>query len=305
MTAPLITVALCTHDHADRLVRTLASLPRLVAPTSEWELVVIDNASRDATPEVLADPAWHPPGVRVRVVNEERLGLSNARNRALVEARGQYLAFIDDDETPDPMWLRAYEACIIEHRPDAMGGRIDVSLEGARRPSWLQDELLGFLGQLDHGPARWLTSGESPIYGGNFAFRRSVFERIGCFDARLGRRGRTNAGGEDADIYARLLAAGCAVRWVPEAIVQHHIETPKLRRGYFLELHFQQGLMEGARKRGIATRIPPRYLFRQVARAFLRALRQRMTAGSNRSLRLEMNAAYFSGFVLGWIWHSP
>ena len=299
MTAPPITVALCTHNHADRLARTLTGLSCLVPPACAWDLLIVDNASNDTTPHILAAADWRPNGVPVRIVREEKLGLSNARNRAVIEAQGEYLVFMDDDETPDPQWLSAYEASIGEHFPDALGGRIEVFFEDGERPRWLQ-ELLGFLGKLDHGPARWLTDSKTPIFGGNFAFRRSVFDRIGNFDTQLGRKGSVNVGGEDTEIYARLLAAGCSVRWVPDAVIQHRIQTPKLHRTYFLDLHYRQGRKEGARKRGNASRIPPKYLWPQVARAYGRAIRKRLSSGSDTSLRLEMNAAYFAGFLVGW-----
>lgn len=301
MTHPFITVALCTHNHADRLKRTLADLARLEPPALPWEFLVIDNASTDATPALLADAGWRPAGMDVRIVREEKLGLSNARNRALQEARGEYLLFMDDDETPDPAWLATHEQAMREHQPDALGGRIEVFFEDGARPLWLQDELLGFLGKLDHGEARWLTERATPIFGGNFAFRRNIFERIGNFDARLGRQGTANIGGEDTEIYRRLLEQGCSVRWVPQAIIHHRIQTPKLRRGYFLDLHFRQGRMEGARKRRTDSRIPPLYLYPQVARAYGRALALRLRQGAHHSLRLEMNAAYFTGYLLGWL----
>jgi glycosyltransferase involved in cell wall biosynthesis len=301
VTQPYITVALCTHNHADRLVRTLANLAHLKPPASPWELLVIDNASTDSTPALLAAGAWRPAGMDVRIVREEKLGLSNARNRALQDARGEYILFMDDDETPDPAWLTAYEEAMREYQPDALGGRIEVFFEDGARPHWLQDELLGFLGKLDHGGARWLTERVTPIFGGNFAFRRGVFERIGHFDARLGRQGAANIGGEDTEIYRRLLEHGCRVRWVPQAIIHHRIQTPKLRRGYFLDLHFRQGRVEGARKRSHGSRLPPRYLAPQILRAYGRALTKRMREGPDSSLRLEMNAAYFTGYVLGWL----
>ena len=301
MTQPFITVALCTHNHANRLVRTLADLAQLKSPVSPWEFLVIDNASTDSTPALLASSDWRLAGMDIRIVREEKLGLSNARNRALQEARGEYILFMDDDETPDPAWLTAYEEAMREHHPDALGGRIEVFFEDGERPAWLQDELLGFLGKLDHGEARWLTERTTPIFGGNFAFRRGVFERIGNFDARLGRQGADNIGGEDTEIYRRLLEHECRVRWVPQAIINHRIQTPKLRRNYFLDLHFRQGRMEGARKRGTGARIPPLYLYPQVARAFGRALALRLRQGDGHSLRLEMNAAYFTGYLLGWI----
>lgn len=296
-----LTVALCTHNHADRLVRTLADLAHVQLPSQPWEFLVIDNASSDDTPQLLAASDWRPAGVEIRVVREEKLGLSNARNRALLEARGDYLLFMDDDETPDRAWLTAYERAMLAHQPDALGGRIEVLFEDGARPRWLQDELLGFLGKLDHGEAHWLTERATPIFGGNFAFRRNVFERIGNFDTRLGRQGAANIGGEDTEIYQRLFEHGCRVRWVPEAIIHHRIQTPKLRRSYFLDLHFRQGRTEGARKRGSHSRIPPKYLVPQILRAYGRVLVQRISQGSAYSLRLEMNAAYFTGYVVGWL----
>ena len=298
--SPLITVALCTHNHADRLPVTLRSFRRLEPPSRPWEILLIDNNCTDETPRLLADTAWHPPGVPVRIAREEKLGLSNARNCALKEARGRYILFIDDDETPDPRWLVAYERAMLEHDPDALGGRIEVLFEEGDRPKWLQDELLGFLGQLDHGEACWLTDPATPFYGGNFAVRLDVFERAGDFDADLGRKGEVNAGGEDTEFYRRLLADGMRIRWVPGAIINHRIQAGKLRRSYFLELHYRQGFIEGARKRGNAGRVPPRYLFGQLARAAKTALGKRLR-DADTSLRSEMNAVYFLGYLRGWV----
>lgn len=299
--APFLSVALCTHNHADRLARTLVDLQAVKSPTRPWEFIVIDNGCTDGTTALLTAHPWMLAGATVRVVREDKLGLSNARNRALREARGEYLLYMDDDETPDPAWLLAHEQAMLEHQPDALGGRIEVMFEDGDRPAWLQDELLGFLGKLDNGEARWLTTDETPIFGGNFAFRRTVFDRIGDFDARLGRMGKVNSGGEDTEIYRRLLAFGCRVRWVPDAVINHRIQTPKLRRRYFLDLHFRQGRWQGARKRGDGSRVPPKYLVPQLLRACGKALGRRLREGGNQSLRLEMNAAYFAGYILGWV----
>lgn len=294
------TVALCTHNHADRLTRTLADLPQISPPAAVWEFLIIDNGSRDATPALLASHTW-PAGWDVRVVREEKLGLSNARNRAIAEARGEYIIFLDDDETADPDWLCAYERLIRATGADAFGGRIRVLFEEDFRPPWLSDELLGFLGELNRADAIVpLTDRGTSFYGGNFGFRRVLAGQVGGFDAMLGRKGGDNTGGEEVDFYRRLLAAGCKVWWTPEAVIHHRIQAEKLNRGYFRDLHYRQGRMEAIRERGAGSRLPPVYLYGQLLRAMLAVWRDFRAGGRNATLRREMNVAYFLGRILGW-----
>lgn len=293
------TVALCTHNHVDRLERTLADLAHLRAPREPWEFLVIDNGCSDGTPGLLAARAW-PEGWQVRVVGEDKLGLSNARNRAIAEARGEYVIFMDDDETADPDWLCAYERLIDSRNPDAFGSRQVVLFED-RRPPWLRDELLGFLGELnraDHVIA--LTDPHTPFYGGNFGLRKAVCERVGGFDSMLGRKGADNTGGEEVDFYRRLLDAGFKVWWTPDAVIHHRIQSAKLDRRYFLDLHYRMGRMEAIRKRGAGSRVPPRYLFGQLLRALAAVRSQRRSEGRDATVRKEMNVAYFYGQIRGW-----
>ena len=293
------TVALCTHDHADRLARTLGDLRGLRAPEAPWELLIVENACSDITPSLLMRESW-PAAWRVRVVHEAKLGLSNARNRALREAHGEYLIFIDDDETPDPDWLRAFERLIRSHAADAFGGRIEVLFEG-ERPRWLSDDLLGFLGELRRAEAQApLTDPGTSFHGGNFGFRRQVAEAVGAFDPELGRKGTDNTGGEEVDFYRRLLAGGFKVWWTPEAVIFHRIEAAKLKRSYFLDLHYRQGRMEAIRRRGRGSRVPPKYLIPQLARSIQALLLQWGSNGRNSTVRKEMNVAYFAGYIAGW-----
>lgn len=296
---PRYTVALCTHNHADRLVRTLADLPGLRAPESPWELLIVDNASTDATPELLARHVW-PGDWVVRMVREEKLGIANARNRAVSEAHGDYLIFLDDDETPDPDWLSAYERLIDAHDPDAFGGRIQVLFEDPP-PVWMREELLGFLGALDWGEQpRLLSDPSTPLYTGNFGFRRAIVDDVGRFDSRLGRMGAANNGGEDVDFYRRIVAAGLRVWWTPEAVIHHRIQAAKLNRRYFRDLHYRQGRMEAIRRRGMGSRIPPKYFYGQLLRAIASVWAEFRAGGRDAILRKEMNVAYFLGQIVGW-----
>jgi GT2 family glycosyltransferase len=296
-----LTLAICTHNHHAALRKTLADLGTLYSPSGPWELLLVDNASTDGTATWLAQGTWHLPHVECRTVSESALGVANARNCALHEAAGEYVVFLDDDETPEPDWLQQIEVVIDSHHPAAIGGRIRAKLPGPR-PGWLRDELLGFLGELDYGPEmQKLSEPSTPIFTGNAAFHRQTVLACGGFDRNLGRRGGIHSGGEDTELYRRLAAQGKTILWAPKALIHHRIEPWKLNRTYFLKLHYRQGRMEGARQRGAGSRIPPLYLYPQVARAYRRALALRWRQGEDFSLRLEMNAAYFTGYLQGWI----
>jgi GT2 family glycosyltransferase len=116
----------------------------------------------------------------------------------------------------------------------------------------------------------------------------------------LGRKGTDNTGGEEVDFYRRLLDAGFKVWWTPHAVIHHRIQAVKLDRRYFHDLHYRMGRMEAIRKRGTGSRVPPRYLFGQLARALSGVWAQRRRAGRDATVRKEMNVAYFYGQISGW-----
>ncbi len=126
-------------------------------------------------------------------------------------------------------------------------------------------------------------------------------DRVGGFDAMLGRKGTDNTGGEEVDFYRRLLDAGFKVWWTPEAVIHHRIQAAKLERSYFLDLHYRMGRMEAIRKRGTGSRLPPRYLFGQLLRALRAVLAVARQAGRDATVRKEMNVAYFVGQIRGWV----
>src|SRR5215471_7732195 len=100
-----ITVILCTYNRCKSLAKALASTAALKLPDSiEWEVLVVDNNSRDQTCEVVREFITRYPG-RFRYFFEPQPGKSYALNSGIREARGTVLAFIDDDVTVEPSWL--------------------------------------------------------------------------------------------------------------------------------------------------------------------------------------------------------
>ena len=238
---PSLTVAVCTRDRPEQLARCLASLERL-PPTAlgrpvavDW--LVVDNApSDDRTCALVVErPA-------VRYVREPRPGLDVARNRALAEARGDRLAFLDDDVTVDGGWLDGLMAAWVEH-PDA------AAVTGLVLPYALETEAQilferrgGFRRGFD--PVRYQGPEHpgNPLYpcgagifgaGANMAFRRDVLQALGGFDEALD-TGPPLPGGGDLDIFYRVVRAGHALVYEPRALVfhEHRRDLDGLRRQY-------------------------------------------------------------------------
>jgi GT2 family glycosyltransferase len=216
-------VAVCTRDRPEDLARCLDALAELRYPA--LELLVVDNApaTRDAEGVVAARP-----GVRYAV--EPRPGLGWARNRALAEATGEILAFTDDDVVVDAGWV---EALATVFREDAEAGAVTglvVPLELETQAQRLFEEYRSF-GRGGERIRAAMPRGSGPVAarygltgsfgaGANMAFRRRVLDELGGFDPCLG-AGTPSRGGEDLEMYFRVLKAGHALVYQPAAVVSH------------------------------------------------------------------------------------
>jgi glycosyltransferase involved in cell wall biosynthesis len=132
----LISVAICTWNRAPLLRRALQEMTQLIVPPGvEWELLIVDNNSTDATESIVAEYVRRLP---VRRLFEPTPGKSNALNLAIREARGDYILWTDDDALVDRQWLAAY-ARAIEERPRAVffGGPVHPWF-AEPPPTWLK-----------------------------------------------------------------------------------------------------------------------------------------------------------------------
>lgn len=235
------TVAICTANRSALLAESLAALlPLLDATTSE--VLVVDNGSSDDTPRMLAElVAAHPR--TVRAVREERPGLSAARNRAVREARGDLLLFLDDDAVPAPGWLEAYVTAFGETRAAAAGGPVEPIFGGAL-PDWLDDRFLPYLTAWDRGQeVVSLRYNELPR-GANMGFRRALFEVYGDFLEQLQRKGSGLRTCEDIEFCLRLERGGEEILYLPNAFVRHHVAKQRLTVAWMGARFAGQGFSE-------------------------------------------------------------
>jgi len=233
---PLITVVVCTRDRAEQLKLCLDSLLQLNYPNID--LIVIDNAPSDnSTKDLLLNK--YP---QFRYVCEPQPGLNWARNRAVLEAKGDIIAFTDDDVVVDKNWVNAISKTFTEE-PDT------IAITGLVEPYELEEdshilfEMYGGFGRgykpkwiniKDNYNKRWqyFITGQFGT-GANMAFRRSIFNIIGFFDNALDVGTVTNGGG-DLDMFFRVIKFGYTLKYDPNAIVfhRHRNEYQKLKKQF-------------------------------------------------------------------------
>ncbi len=245
-----ISLIIPTHNRAAQLIAALESVITQTLPFDQWECVVVNNRSTDDTTNRFSEFAAQHPSYNLRMVNEPEAGVSYARNRGVAEAQASLLAFIDDDERITSEFLEAY-LTLFENTPRAMvaGGKIIAEYpEG--RPAWLSKYTeMPIANPMDFGTEiRPFPIGRVPG-GGNMAFRREAFSRHGGFDPSLGRVGRELIGGEENDLFERLLQAGEIIWYVPQAVMWHIIPAAKLTDNYFRRLCHNVGVSQQIRGR--------------------------------------------------------
>lgn len=234
----MISVIVCTYNRAETLQRMLSSffLQRHLDEI-DHELIVIDNNSRDATRSVAESHLTQP---HHRYVFEPRQGLSAARNRGVLEARGQYLAFLDDDVIVGSLWLKSLADCIGVTHADAIGGRARLLIEGVQ-PDWLGPFFRNLLSEVNFGNKRVQLSSGQGLWGVNLTFKKSALTQAGGFDEKLGRVGTQLLGGEESALLERIAAGGGVIVYEPDAMVDHIIGPERLKWDYFSALARSSG----------------------------------------------------------------
>ena len=199
---PSVSVIVCSHNGHATLVPALQSLQRLDYP--DYEVLVVDDGSEPP----LQSLAGSVPGVRC--LRLERCGLGRARNAGAAAARGEVLAFTDDDCLADPHWLRYLAAALADESLSAAGGP-NIPPPPRNRTERLVAAAPG-------GPAHVMLDDleAEHLPGCNLAVRRSAFEAVGGF------RDAYWAAGDDVDFCWRLQNAGGRLGFAPGAMVWHH-----------------------------------------------------------------------------------
>lgn len=243
-----ISLVIATYNRAEQLLVTLSSVAEQTTMAERWECIVVDNNSKDDTRERVARFIESHPGLNIIYRFEPQQGLSYARNAGIESARGEIIAFVDDDERVAQGFFDAYIE-LFERHPEAMtaGGRV-IAEYPAGRPRWMSRyseqpiaNPIDFGHEVKPYPQRCIPA------GGNMAFRREVFQRIGVFNTELGRKGTTLIGGEESELFERIAAHNMPCYYTPGATIYHIIPSQKLTAEYFEKLCYNTGISQHRR----------------------------------------------------------
>jgi glycosyltransferase involved in cell wall biosynthesis len=291
-----ITIAVPTHNRARTLAQTLDSIRSQVLPPGlSAECVVVDNGSTDDT-EVVVDRSALGSPFEIRRIPEPLLGSSYARNRAVHEAAGDVVLFIDDDAVAEPDWAAELVATLERRRLDAACG-IVLPRWGAPPPRWLGPRIYPRLAV--HDAARLAATPRAQVetvhnyFSANVGFRRATFELFGQFREELGVVGANPMSGEDTELFERILANGGAMGFTGRACVHHLIPVERMRRGYLRRKSFAFGF--GSAINGG----PTHNHLDKLARNGLRMLAALARGDTERAVYHELECANFFGYWRG------
>jgi len=205
-----------TRNRCNILHQTIASVRSQSFPANAYEIIVVDNASTDGT-HTLVERLNKDGGLSIHYMYEHRLGLHWARHAGAHAAKGEILAYIDDDAIAEPNWLEEIYRAYTELNADAAGGKILIQWD-FQPPEWIL-EYEGILGWIDYGPEMRILKPGEYINGSNFSIRRDKLFQIGGFNPDQVED--LLIGDGETGLCKKMHTAGWRIAWVPTSVVWH------------------------------------------------------------------------------------
>jgi succinoglycan biosynthesis protein ExoM len=236
---PHISVCVPTYRRPGMLIKCLEGLEKQERCAFTYSIVIVDNDSQESARNLVED--WGRRSmIKVVYACEPEQNISRARNRAVANASGEYVAFIDDDEVPEPAWLANLHETCKRLSADGVLGPVLPQFPGTP-PKWL---VKSGLCSRRFFPTGTPASDSKYMRTGNVLLRRAMISDLETpFDPRLGR-----TGGEDADFFDRMLKAGRSFVWCSEARVYEDVPVERQTLKYHAKRALIRGVTEADRQ---------------------------------------------------------
>ena len=225
MTQPTFSVIIPTRARPESLAACLESLSNLDYPRTHFEVIVVDDGSEIPPNDVVGS---FTDRLDVVLLMQPHAGPAAARNTGAARAKGDFLAFTDDDCTPASDWLRALAARFAQAKDVAVGGRTINALpdDPYATASQLIVDIVYAYYNADPDRARFVASN-------NLAVAKDLYQTVGGFDSSF-----PLASGEDRDLCDRWLHHGYRLTYAPEVVVRH---SRPMTLVAFCRQHFNYG----------------------------------------------------------------
>jgi len=308
---PEVSVVIPTYNRSALLRDAVDSV--LVQDTqTAYEIIVVDNNSKDDTAAVVRSLTESHPGI-VRYIFEPQQGNAHARNRGVESASGPIVAFIDDDVTVERDWLELLKN-VLDERSDLsfVGGRV-LPHWNVSPPSWLTQEHWSPLALLDYGPDELIVGGTSPrgLLTANIAFRRTLFDEVGKFSPHLQRVKDAIGSMEDTEFLIRVCRTGRQGLYLPGMIAKAPVELDRLTKAYHRRWHTGHGhfyaVMQDPEWELSKFHVAgvPAHLYKQTAAHGFNWLKSRIMGNVDAAFTHECQLRFFRGFLQQRLAQSP
>lgn len=219
-----ISVVVVTFNRPEEVKKAVDSL--LNQSVKPFEIIIVDDAS---TPPL----RMKVDGTRTKLKRfDKEIGLSSARNYGIDVAKGEYIAFIDDDCIASKNWIEEIQKGI-RAGGDILGGPLRPRFR-AKPPEWWNEKHLGYFVGVGNSETR-------DIWGANMVFRKEVFRKIGVFNPNVGRQKGKLLAGEDTDLIAKGKRAHALILFMSNAEVFHMVRPERLTLSYIIRWAYYSG----------------------------------------------------------------
>lgn len=243
----------CTYNRDKYIGQTLQSVCDQKYPDNNYEIIVIDNNSTDNTASICKEFRAEYPNKNFRYFKEMNQGLSFALNRGIKEAQGEYLIFVDDDETIIPQHLERLDNHLRTYPEAVLCGTPVIPVYEIPEPKWMSrftQRLIG--GYFDQGKEVKILEAKNYPGTGHTIIKKELYERYGNYNTELGRKGTSLIGAEDKDMFNRLKNNNIVCYYLPDIPIYHHIPPNKMTDEFFHKLTYSIGKSERIRTKAVS-----------------------------------------------------
>lgn len=238
----MVSIIICTYNRDKFFSEALESLIKQTENPKNFEILIVNNNSTDNTENISKEFIQQHPELEINYINEPRQGLSFARNKGIKVAKGEIIAFMDDDAIARKDYVEKIVLNFEKYTEyGAVGGKvIPIYGDNEQEPVWMSKYIQGVVSKVDYGDKTKPFSKKYPA-GCNMVFRKEIFQKYGYFNTNLVYRG------DDKYIFYKLKKHGEKILYAPDVLVYHHINRYRIEPEFINKISCSIGASERLR----------------------------------------------------------